>query len=549
MEEEKSNINKNLKNISEEELIIYKYLTENDKQILKTDLEDKISELKKLRDLIPKIDENEQKKAENLIKQYFEEKENKNIINESNEKKTNIIYTVDNLLNEKDIIEKKIKDKKEAIELLNEINNLIKEKKINTNLIQKINSNSFLCRNQELKNYLTKINKDKKNFQEKEELTEEQKIIGTFRNIIKNSFQEAKDNNSDKISILKLFQDLKFENIDIQQIINENEGISSNNDSCKDEKIMEFKSDISITPSFDIFLKELHKYNLFNNNNKNNRYIFYKAINLLISRYEYYYSNIDSNKEKISIFILPHNNLELLTYLLNYYILFYNNNALENIEPIINSLINIVIKIKNISISMFSQVMADFNRRLMEQIGEIETFENISKEKYFDFSFKKVQKTVEMIFKFFEELRVIGIHREIIFYFNNVLTIYFDSLNQKILMVSSYDIKDIQALLNISQEILKIMKKNFEKISSKNMDLSVKFMNILEQNLEYLRFQEILFILNSNLKQIKNYLINQNCIISISKDQLLDLLNSTFDNSEKLEEVINFIKENVKEKK
>ena len=122
---------------------------------------------------------------------------------------------------------------------------------------------------------------------------------------------------------------------------------------------------------------------------------------------------------------------------------------------------------------MFSQVMADFNRRLMEQIGEIETFENISKEKYFDFSFKKVQKTVEMIFKFFEELRVIGIHREIIFYFNNVLTIYFDSLNQKILMVSSYDIKDIQALLNISQEILKIMKKNFEKISSKNMDLSV----------------------------------------------------------------------------
>ena len=39
-----------------------------------------------------------------LIKKYFEEKENKNKINLPNENKPNIIYSIDNLLNEKEII-------------------------------------------------------------------------------------------------------------------------------------------------------------------------------------------------------------------------------------------------------------------------------------------------------------------------------------------------------------------------------------------------------------------------------------------------------------
>ena len=92
------------------------------------------------------------------------------------------------------------------------------------------------------------------------------------------------------------------------------------------------------------------------------------------------------------------------------------------------------------------------------------------------------------------------------------------------------------------------MKKNIEKISSQNMDLSVKFMNILEQNLGYLKFQEILFVLNSNLKQIKNYLINANYSIYIRKDELIGLLDSTFDPSEKLSELKNLINENIKER-
>ena len=542
-------------NLNEEELIVYTYLNGGEnKSKTKTDLENKISELTKLKDSIPKIEENDQNLTNNLIKEYFEEKENKNKINLPNENKPNIIYSIDNLLNEKEKIEKKIKDKKEAVDLLKELNNLIKANNISQNLIKKINDNSVLCRNQELKNYLSQIIKNKNKYHEKEDLTEEQKIIVSFRNLLKNSLKEAKSDIIEQTTIMNLYQDLKFENIDIQKIINENEGNIGNDNLCKDKKIIEFKNTINITPSFYIFIKELHKYNPYMKNDKNNINIFYKIINLLISRYSSYFSNLNQNNEKISSFILIHNNLEMLTYLINYYILFYNYNNNENnnnekdIESINNSLMNIVIKIKNLSISILSQVIADFNDNLIKEMDQIESFENIYTNKIFDFCLKKVQETINKIFSFFDKLLATAIHREIILYFDNVLTLYFDLFNQKILNVNSYDLSDIQGLLKLSKEIINNMKKNFEKISSHNMDLNVKFMNILEQNLNYLKFQEILNILNFNLNQIKNYIINSNYSIYIRKDQLISLIQSTFDKSEKRTETINFINENVKEK-
>ena len=532
---ERNELNKNL---NKEELIIYNYLTEQNKEKIKTDLQNKLSGLKKEIDLIPKIEEKDENLTNNLIKNYFQEKESKKFLPEN--KKANIIYTIENLYDEKDFIEKKIKEKNEVLQLLQNLKSSIESKKIEQTLIQKINNNTYLSKNQELKNYISQINNTNIKIQENEDLTEEQRIICSFRNIIKNSYEEAKTNITIDTTILQLFEELKFENIDIQPIINENEGIGDNVDICKDEKIMEFKSNIKITPSFYVFLKELNKYNIFNSKEKNNTYIFYKVINLLISRYNSYTSEKNKNDNIISTLILMHNNLEVLTYLINYYILFYNNDDKNN------SLINIVIKIKKISVSILTDVFVDFNSDLPEELSQIETFENIYKENIFEFVVKKVEKTINMIFKFFDNLMEIAIHRDIIFYFNDVLTIYFDLFNQKILLVNNYDLNDIQSLLNLSQEILKNMKKNIEKISSKNIDLSIKFMNILEQNLNYLKFQEILFILNSNLKQIKNYLINANYSIYIRKDQFLTLLYSTFNESDKLKEVVNLINENIK---
>ena len=528
-----------VKKLNKEELLLYNYLNAENHKKIKSELNNEISRLKEIEIFAKDIDNNKENEINTEIQNYFKAKN-------KSDKKNNIIYTINDLQNEKSLLEKNIKEKKEAKELLKKLKTLIELKEndnINTDIIDKIKSNSILSENQSLIKYISKlkINKTKK---EEENLTEEQKIFCSFRNLIKTSYQETNNNEIMQTTIVDLFKELNLENIDIKKIIEENEG------SNEDEKIMDFFNIINISSTFNVFLKELHKYNPYDNiMDKAKSQLFYKIIFLLFSIYENYLKNIgDSNYVSL---ILVHNNLECLIYLLNFYILFYYEQKdikKEDIENINNCLFNIIIKLKNLSVSLFSQVVANFSKKLMEEMVTIDSFNDIGTEKVFNLCMKKIQNSIKMIFDFFEKLRVTALHREVIFHFSNILTIYFDSLNQKILKVETYSLEDISGLLNLSQEILKNMKSNFEKISSQNMDLSVKFMNILEQNMEYLKFQELLFILNSNLKQIKNYLISKNNTIYIRKFQFVKLLNSTFNKSEKLEELISIINNIVKEK-
>ena len=528
-----------IKSLNDQELFIYRYLNEENKSKIKSELNSEISHLEQIEEPVSEIEDNKEKEINEKIQNYFNAK------NKSN-KELNILYTVDDLQKEKITLEKNIKEKKEAKELLKQLTKILEsddniDSAIASNLIQKIKSNGILSKNQSLNTFISKSKLSRLN-KEEENLTEEQKILSSFRNLIKITYKEAKNDEIIETTILKLFKELNFEDFDISNIIKENE------ENKEDDKLMDFFSLIKITSTFDIFLKELHKYNPIDNKEKTN--LFYKIISLLFLLYEYYFSSINNSSENNFEFILMHNNLEYLTYLLNYYILFYceqKDLPLEDKENINNTLINIVIKIKNLSVSMFSQVVANFINNVIEELTEIESFTDIGKEQTYNTCITKVTDSIEKIFKFFEELRVNALNREVVFYFNNVLTIYFDLLNQKILKVNSYDLNDINGILNVNQEIIKKIKSNIEKISSQNMDLGVKFMNNLEQNIEYLKFQEILFIVNSNLKQIKNYLISKNNTIYIRKHQFVELLESIFNKSEKLEELINIINTIVKE--
>ena len=528
-----------IKSLNDQELFIYRYLNEENKSKIKSELNSEISLLEKIEKPVSEAEDDKEKEINEKIQNYF------NVKNKSN-KELNILYTVDDLQKEKITLEKNIKEKKEAKELLKQLTKILEsddniDSAIASNLIQKIKSNGILSKNQSLNTFISKSKLSRLN-KEEENLTEEQKILSSFRNLIKITYKEAKNDEIIETTISKLFKELNFEDFDISNIIKENE------ENKEDDKLMDFFSLIKITSTFDIFLKELHKYNPIDNKEKTN--LFYKIISLLFLQYEYYFSSINNSSENNFEFILMHNNLEYLTYLLNYYILFYceqKDLQLEDKENINNTLINIVIKIKNLSVSMFSQVVANFINNVIEELTEIESFTDIGKEQTYNTCITKVTDSIEKIFKFFEELRVNALNREVVFYFNNVLTIYFDLLNQKILKVNSYDLNDINGILNVNQEIIKKINSNIEKISSQNMDLGVKFMNNLEQNIEYLKFQEILFILNSNLKQIKNYLISKNNTIYIRKHQFVELLESIFNKSEKLEELINIINTIVKE--
>ena len=526
-----------IKSLNDEELLLYKYFKEENKSKIKSNISNEISRLQQIEESSPKIDENKEKLLNEEIQNYF-------LAKNKNAKISNIIYTIDDLNNEKIIIEKNIKEKKEAKELLNQLkiftesNNDINN--ISPDLIQKIKTNNILSKNQAIKKYISKLKLNKNIEQEK--LTEEQKLLCSFRNLIKLSYQEAKNNDIMQTTILNLFKELNLDNVDISKLNKENEE--------DDDKIIDFSCIINITQTFNVLMKELNKYNPYDNiNDENKSKLFFKIIFLLLSRYESYSINNDNNDN--FFLILVHNNLECLNYLINYYILFYGEQKeikKEDIKKINNSLINAVIKIKNISVFIFSQVVSKLNVKLADDMGKMKSFDNIGKDTILNDCISKTNQSIKEIFEFFEKLSSKALYREVIYHFNSILTIFFDSLNQKILSENSYSLEDINGLLNVSQEIIKNMKANFEKISSKDMYLGVKFMNNLEQNMEYLKFQELIFILNSNLKQIKNYLISKNNIIYIRKSQFIKLLDSTFNESDKLTELKDIINTVVKEK-
>ena len=85
------------------------------------------------------------------------------------------------------------------------------------------------------------------------------------------------------------------------------------------------------------------------------------------------------------------------------------------------------------------------------------------------------------------------------------------------------------------------IKKNIQSLAKDNMDLSVKLMNILETNLKYKKFEEILFVLNANLKEIRNFVINSNYSIQLDKNELIELIESIFELSENRMDLIEFI--------
>ena len=154
----------------------------------------------------------------------------------------------------------------------------------------------------------------------------------------------------------------------------------------------------------------------------------------------------------------------------------------------------------------------------------------------------------ELIFKFFNSLQDFIIERAFIFNLNYVLSLYFDLINRKIILVKDFSINDIKNILNIGKEIVPQLKKNLEIIASDNLDFSIRLISILEKNNKYKKFEEILFVINANLVDIRNFVINNNFKIHIDQNELIELIISCFTESENRNNLINFIKEGFQEK-
>ena len=429
------------------------------------------------------------KEIENKIKIFFDE-------NEIKEKNTfkNFIINSNELINKKNNL-------KISLNILNNLKQNIKNNKIISNeIINKLNNDKNLNKNFNENFLLKKINLYNNNNKIKKEnefiLSENEKKLILFRNLIKFSYEEAKNYSTFLINSYELFKELNY----IQN---------------------EIKSDFDeyfISPSFKIFIIEFEK-----ETNK------LKIFSLLLNMYNIYLENEDDK-----ILLILHNNIEIFLDFINFNIFFKEQ----------KNLLNIFIYFKNFSQKILNKILSNEINKLTDLMTKHENFERLSYENNFEKSNKMIKNSMNFFEQFFINFYKISNKKEFIFNLNYLLNLYFDLINRKILIVKDFNINDIKRILNLSQEIPVQLKKIFNDYCS--LENNLKINNLLEKNFKYKKFEEILFVLNANLKDIKNYVINNNFVIQIDKIELTELIISIFEKSENRDNLINFIIENCK---
>ena len=70
----------------------------------------------------------------------------------------------------------------------------------------------------------------------------------------------------------------------------------------------------------------------------------------------------------------------------------------------------------------------------------------------------------------------------------------------------------------------------------------MNYSKILDMNLKYKKFEEIIFLLNSGLKEIKNFVIQSKRRINIDCNEIICLIEAIFEKSDFRDEVVNGIK-------
>ena len=454
---------------------------------LKTEIENKIKNIEN--NFNDEKNQEKIKEIENKIKIFFDE-------NEIKEKNTfkNFIINSNELINKKNNL-------KISLNILNNLKQNIKNNKIISNeIINKLNNDKNLNKNFNENFLLKKINLYNNNNKIKKEnefiLSENEKKLILFRNLIKFSYEEAKNYSTFLINSYELFKELNY----IQN---------------------EIKSDFDeyfISPSFKIFIIEFEK-----ETNK------LKIFSLLLNMYKIYLENEDDK-----ILLILHNNIEIFLDFINYNIFFKEQ----------KNLLNIFIYFKNFSQKILNKILSNEINKLTDLMTKHENFERLSYEKNFEKSNKMIKNSMNFFQQFFINFYKISNKKEFIFNLNYLLNLYFDLINRKILIVKDFNINDIKRILNLSQEIPVQLKKIFNDYCS--LENNLKINNLLEKNFKYKKFEEILFVLNANLKDIKNYVINNNFVIQIDKIELTELIISIFEKSENRDNLINFIIENCK---
>jgi hypothetical protein len=377
-----------------------------------------------------------------------------------------------------------------------------------------------------------------------------QKFFFTFRDLVKNSYLEAKDLLVSQYKIIDLLNEIfkldlteeeikKFTLLDI---------ISDDSHDTHYEKFLTFNYTIILSKNFS---QLLHKFFEYINNQKTYQVNLEEKISnlfsLLYTLYNAYFKQNENSTANFSEILLLHNNIEALLLCLQFCYLFDSSSNLS--QKISKDFFKkLIIFFKNFSSSMINQIISNFIRELIGELSIVESFEDIRFERNSKVVDRLIKNSLDLIFKFFDLFKEFANEKDLLFHLNYILSLFFDILNRKIMSVKDFNIDDTKVLLKLSKFITDDIKKNFEKIlnfqgGEKNNSDSMSLTHMLENNQKYKKFEEILFVLNASMKEIRNFIIQSNYSIHIDPIELIELVKSIFEDNQNRSNLIEFINE------
>lgn len=126
---------------------------------------------------------------------------------------------------------------------------------------------------------------------------------------------------------------------------------------------------------------------------------------------------------------------------------------------------------------------------------------------------------------------------------NYTLSIIFDIISKYIINIKSINIDDSLALSKLIRGFISSIKSILTEIYINDSKRIEEVEGLLEANCKYRKCQEILFILNANLKQIKNLILTCQFKTQIGKEEFIYLVCSLFEDTPFRSEFIQFVTE------
>jgi len=350
-----------------------------------------------------------------------------------------------------------------------------------------------------------------------------------LRNLITSSYIESKELKFVQYKLINLIEEI----FSFKLIENENKIIMTSN---VNYLYFNLNSSLLISKSFPLIIKNiLNKDEIQKDQEK-----FNKKVSLLFSIYNEYSKLNELSSSEFSDVILLYNNIESLILCFEFFSLFEKNSI-----ELKNEIINIIKLFKNLSSSIINEIISNFIKELIGELSIFESFEDLRYERNYQNIEKIIKCSLDLIFNFFNLFQEFANETILFYHLNCILSLFFDILNRKIFSVKDFNLDDTKALFKLSKLVVVEFKKKLELMIRLNPNslASPDLSNILEKNNKFKKFEEILFILNANMRDIKNFIIQFNFKLHIDPLELIDLIKSTFEDNEKRENLINFINE------